>query len=297
VIKRSVGLTAEGTLVHSIRQMSWSSCLRLWIVSLLATAAAAIALWLVWQRILAERAVNPLYQVQALIQTGPEVEALPSSYLMELLDLSQDHSPNLYALSLVEARDRLLRTPFIERAELSRVPPRTLQVGYAARQPMAICADLDNALVDGMGVLLPYQPFFRPRRLPKVFFGLTPQATALGKKLWGRRLGPDLIQITREVLQEPIWGHIELIWADFSHAIDLDPSSAEIVIQCLLSEASSQPIWIRLAPDRWKDGLHRLKAMIGQPSILEQIEIVDLRLGQMAILHPRADLNAVNSGG
>jgi hypothetical protein len=119
------------------------------------------------------RKQNDRYLITSIIQTGLDQKALKTDYLASLLGLSKDNPANLYAFDLEEGEKKLLSCPVIREAFLKRIPPDTLYVDYTLRQPLAIVSDFENTAVDEEGRLFPFSPFFSPKNLPEVRFGLT----------------------------------------------------------------------------------------------------------------------------
>ena len=125
------------------------------------------------------------YRITAIMQTGPEKEALKTSYLAELLDLSVDSPAQLYALNLNKAVEKLLASPLIAQAEIKRMPPGTLYIDYSVRKPVALLADYANTAIDGEGYIFPVAPFFSPKQFPEIYLGLPPFGSAedsMGRK-------------------------------------------------------------------------------------------------------------------
>lgn len=114
------------------------------------------------------------YRVVAIIQTGPEKEALKTSYLAELLGLSVDLPVSIYAIDLKKAEQKLLASPLIKASKIKRIPPATLYIDYEVRKPIAWLADYLNTAIDHDGFLFPGAPFFSPKNLPEIYLGLPP---------------------------------------------------------------------------------------------------------------------------
>lgn len=114
---------------------------------------------------------DPKYNVQVLIQTGSEKEALKSMYLAELLDLSIDKRTNIFRFDLEEAERKLLTSPLIEKAVVKRYLPNAIYVDYKVRKPIALLYDLNNFALDKKGYLFPISPFFPPKNLPEIYLG------------------------------------------------------------------------------------------------------------------------------
>lgn len=128
------------------------------------------AYWL-WQKHSKERLYSEKYRITSIIQTGPEKEALKTTYLAELLDLSFDHPTQLYALNIKTAEKKLLASPLIASAKIKRLAPATLYIDYEVRKPIAWVADYKNTAVDAQGFLFPMAPFFSPKQLPEIYLG------------------------------------------------------------------------------------------------------------------------------
>jgi hypothetical protein len=121
-----------------------------------------------------KRLTDEKYRLVAIVQTGPEKEALKTAYLAELLSLSSDVPISLYALDLKKACQKLLSSPLIANARLRRLPPGTLYIDYEVRKPVAWLGDYQNTAVDRDGFLFPVAPFFSPKNLPEIYLGLPP---------------------------------------------------------------------------------------------------------------------------
>lgn len=119
-----------------------------------------------------KRIHDPKYNITAIIQTGPEKEALKSAYLVELLELSLDQPTNLYAFDLEKGEKKLLSSPLIAEAKIKRESPNILYIDYTVRKPIARLGDYQNIAIDKDGYLFPITPFFAPKELPEMILGL-----------------------------------------------------------------------------------------------------------------------------
>lgn len=124
-----------------------------------------------------QRAQNEKYSINAILQTGPEKEALSTSYLAEALQLSHDQKTNLYAFNTEKAAKILMQSPLIKHAKIKKIFPDTLFVDYTVRTPIAILYDYTNTGIDKEGCIFPLSPFFTPKRLPEIYLGLLPFET------------------------------------------------------------------------------------------------------------------------
>jgi hypothetical protein len=126
-----------------------------------------------WKKYHKEKRENPKYQIKAIIQTGPEKEALKTAYLAEKLNLSGDEPQQLYLFDLKKGEELLLSSPLIASAHLSRLSPSTLYIDYEVRKPIAWLADFKNTAVDLEGHLFPVHPFLSPKSLPEIYLGIS----------------------------------------------------------------------------------------------------------------------------
>ncbi len=112
--------------------------------------------------------------LRSIIQTGPQKEALKTEYLAELLGISSDRPYNAKRFNLERAKESLLYSPLISRAEVKMIKPGTLYIDYTVRQPIAYLEDYENVVLDKEGYPFPFSPFFTPKNLPTLYFGLGP---------------------------------------------------------------------------------------------------------------------------
>lgn len=155
---------SEWTMRQALICLIGSTCLTL------AFSLMGIQFWKKHRRELLE---SPNYQIRAIIQTGPEKEALKTVYLAELLGLSADVPQQLYALNVKKAESLLKKSPLIADAKVKRMPPSTLYIDYEVRRPLAWLADFKNVAVDAEGHVFPVAPFFTPKRLPEIYLGIS----------------------------------------------------------------------------------------------------------------------------
>ena len=117
---------------------------------------------------------DPQFAIRSIIQTGPQKEALKTQYLAELLGISADRLVSAPLFDLEKARQRLLSSPLISQADVKLIQPNTLYIDYTVRQPIAWLEDYENVVLDKEGYPFPFSPFFSPKNLPSVYFGLGP---------------------------------------------------------------------------------------------------------------------------
>lgn len=156
-------MSREWTMRQSLFCLIGSTCL---------TLTLSLGGYSIWKKQRNERLRSTAYQITAIIQTGPEKEALKTAYLAELLGLSADCPTQLYALNVKKTERQLLASPLIANAKVKRLPPSTLYIDYEVRKPVAWLADFNNTAIDAEGHLFPVDPFFPPKRLSEIYLGL-----------------------------------------------------------------------------------------------------------------------------
>jgi hypothetical protein len=261
------------------------------------------------------RLTDEKYKIVSIIQTGPEKEALKTSYLAELLGLSVDAPISLYALNLKKAAQKLLSSPLIKEAKMKKIPPSTLYIDYEVRKPIAWLADYSNTAIDREGFLFPGAPFFAPKNLPEIYLGMPPFGAETD--LEGRKGGEWLTPIKNRYLNLAL----ELLeflegspWREGLHLKRLDVSNAfapslgqrEIVLftkeEIIIRQNGQEVICVfpkilRLAPKDYPQQLTNFfalrKSMIEdyRKQIVSHTEggrfsprIIDLRIPQLAFI-------------
>lgn len=159
-----------------------------WIFASLVLISGSVSLsFIFFNHVRQWRANDDKFRVVAIVQTGPEREALKTEYLAELLNLSVDQPTNLYHFNSKEAVQKLLLSPLIKEASVKKILPGTVYIDYTVRKPIAFLGDYTNTALDEEGVVFPFKPFFTPKKLPEIYLGIAtrPEAAAVGKRLWG----------------------------------------------------------------------------------------------------------------
>ena len=173
----------------------------------------------------------------AIVQTSSTKEALKTTYLAELLDLSIESPISIYEIDLKKARKKLLRSPLIASAIVKRLPPDRLYIEYEVRQPIALLGDYANIGVDREGYLFPLTPFFTPKALPELYLGLPPFESpedSLGRKggSWHEPLSNRYFRLSLEILDKCSYplGDFSLKRIDVSNAFSTSLGKREIVL-------------------------------------------------------------------
>lgn len=162
----------------------------------------------VFKHILQKRkssALDSKYAINSIIQTGPQKEALKTEYLAELINISSDRPYSLLAFNLKKAEQRLLKSPLISHAEMRLIKPNALYIDYTVRQPVAWLEDYANVVLDKEGYPFPFSPFFSPKNLPAIYFGLSPFGMSAAEPerptaQWGAPLKGKYVELALNIL-------------------------------------------------------------------------------------------------
>lgn len=242
--------------------------------SLLLTGAIFFVSYRYYHHLMDLKKSDPKYNIRALIQTGLEKEPLPTTYLVELMDLSLDHPSNLYAIKCQNFENKLLSSPLIKGAAVAKSFPDILTVDYEVRKPIAYLKDYSNTLLSEDGVLLPFKPFFTPKNFPQVFLGVEKEA------VYGSKIPDKTRDIILNMLSwsqsffEKRQGHIRFI--DFSRAFVPNKEIREVVI--LISEGKKEFL-IRVSPETYKDNFSLIKPILERERTSRSPRLIlDLRI-------------------
>lgn len=168
----------------------------LWVLmSVMAVSGTATFGWLYYLHWKESLISNPQYTIRLIAQTSPPGVHLDTEFFAEVLGLSRDRPTNLYAFNVKEGERRLNRHPVIKRARVQALPPESLHIDYEVRVPVAYLGDFMNVAVDDEKVMIPFLPFFTPKRLPKLYLGLDESV------VWGERLTDSRLKLGHAILE------------------------------------------------------------------------------------------------
>ena len=137
------------------------------------------------------------YQLEAIVQTGPRMRALPSQYLLQQLGISKDSKESIYSLDTDYLKDRLIVHPVISDAIVDIIPPDTLYIDYTVRNPKAILGNWENTAIDSEFTLFPLHPYYTPKDLPKIYISENSENLEIK---WGKRYQTDEIRLSFEYI-------------------------------------------------------------------------------------------------
>lgn len=221
----------------------------------------------------------PVYLCR-IVQTGPQWEALKTTYLAELMQISADRPVTAASFDLVRAQKRLLSCPLIKEAHVKLMAPDTIYVDYTVRQPMALLYDFENIALDEEGCPFPVSPFFTPKRLPEIYLGVK-------NFYWGRPVKEKSGVLALTILQLLNRLSLEVKRLDVSKAFEPSLGQREVVL--ILEERGFTKI-LRLTPKNFAQELgNYLELKSKLPSVPQ---IIDLRIPQLAFMQEKKDMQA-----
>jgi hypothetical protein len=210
-----------------------------------------------------------------ILQTGPQREALKTTYLAELMRISADRPVTFDGFDLELAQKRVLASPVIGEATVKLVDPDTVFVDYTVRQPIAWLSDFENTAFDEAGVPFPISPFFTPKKLPEVYLGIKTFA-------WNRSLSGPAAQIALTLLQLLHQLPLEVKRIDVSRAF-LDSLGKREVVMVLDEQGFTK--YLRLTPKNFAQELGNYLELRKELPPVSQI--IDLRIPQLAFIEIR----------
>ena len=208
--------------------------------------------------------------IRWIAQTGPIKEGLKNDYLAELLGLSKNHPK---PIDPEEAQNILKRSPLIREVQVSVVNIDTLYIDYVMRQPRFFLLDFSNIAVDEVGCLMPFKPFFTPKRLPALFLGLKSMIT------WSEPIQKEKMHLALDLVHylENI-AHVSQI--DLSQVDEETLGKREITVT--LDNANKSRHYLRLSLKRYAQEISHYCA------VRERIEgkscVIDLRVANLAFI-------------
>lgn len=246
--------------------------------SIFVMLAIGFAGYRIFRGSLADKMAHSKYEIQSIIQTGPEKEALPTVYLAELLNLSRNLPQNFFTFDEKEAVKKLLTSPVIAKAKVKKIKPDTVYIDYEVYRPVALWGDNFNLAIDEKGQVFPIEPYFSPKRLPEIYFGK--------QEIEREKLEIALAILNyfekRKAFEETL---IKMI--DVRDSLHPSFGKREVVITL---EEKGKTWYLRLTPHKFPEELNNfitLKSSYMASS--KKKKVVDLRLSKVAYIEEVVD--------
>ncbi len=133
--------------------------------------------------------------IKAIVQTGPQREALRTNYLAELLGLCVNRPILCTEFDLKQAKEILLTSPVIQEADVKLKEPGILFIDYTIRNPICYLKDFKDVALDRKKVPFPTANFFTPKKLPEIYLGMDEEI------MWNEPLTGEKIDLAFELLK------------------------------------------------------------------------------------------------
>ena len=203
---------------------SWKRALLIMGIMTFLCSGSSIAAFFWWKQQQEARRADPRYAITELVCHCYRGQELPKDYLQALLGLSKEKPGNLFDFSLQEGINHLLASPWIASAELVKVPPGTLVLQYAVREPLAALGDFSGALVDEEGIIFPQEPFFSHRRFVVVYLGWKSRVA------WGDPISNPKLVAAYHLLALLDRHSLPVESIDMTHTNDLSYGQREVIV-------------------------------------------------------------------
>lgn len=258
---------------------------------------------LFWKKV---RGIDHRVPIRAIVQTGPQREAIKTAYLAEVLGLSEDKPVLSSDFDVKEAEKKLAASPVISEAEIKIQEPGILYIDYTTRQPIAFLLDYENIALDKEGYPFPVAPFFTPKKLPEIYLGME-EELEWNQPIAGEKI--DLAFALLEIINGPIVGDLfNVKRIDVSNAFEMSYGRREIVlftqdeiystvkgkevrfviprILRLPTKKYAQELgnYLKFREQRLEKEKHELVAKEGQMVVLCPTVTIDLRIPQLAFI-------------
>lgn len=207
-----------------------------------------------------------------VVQTGPQKEALKTSYLAEVIQLSADRPLLARRFDTIFAQQRLKASPVIKQAHVKVIKPDTVYIDYTVRQPIAALFDFENVALDEDGVPFPIVPFFTPKKLPEIILGVKTFA-------WNTPLKDEKTQAALHLLKMMLDQSLNVLRIDMTTSNALSLGKREIVV---IVEENGFSKYLRLTPKNLTQELGNYLEL--RKTLPAETQVIDLRIPQLAFI-------------
>lgn len=230
------------------------------------------------------------FLISGIFQTGSKKEAISSNLLAEMMELSVDRPIHILDFDEKKMEKKLMSFPIFRSVKIQKKKPSKILVDYEIREPIAVCQDYQDALIDDQGVIFPYHTFFSQKNLPSVYLGISEEGDLEEKK----RLFLKILKTASEMLEN---AHFKVTLVDVSKAFAESYSKREFIIKVEQLDSSvpfsyflrannielEKPLSNFLVLSKELVKQQKLWAKLNQGKV-PQPKIIDLRLDGMAFI-------------
>ena len=266
----------------------------LWILlSVVVVSGSASIAWGYFYYQKQQKAKDDQYNIYGVVQSTSSKELLSSVYLAELMGLSTNFPTNLYNFKAEIAKKNLLESPLIDQALVKKGKPGIVYVEYLPRVPVAYLADYKDVAIDKEGFIFPFSLFFTPKRLPKIFLGVS-SVVEWSSSLYGKSF--DLaVQVINFFEKDEYFKFCNLNQVDVSKSFSENLGERDLAVTLedrVLVEGEHLKVlrFLRLSKENFRVELQNFKNLrdhfIKSSSIESQKKdlVIDLRISQLAFI-------------
>jgi hypothetical protein len=223
--------------------------------------------------------LNENYKIKYIIPKSSSKERLSHSFFLETLAISLTSPPHLYRFNTQLAEKRLLASPLIKSAAITKLHPKALRIEYTLREPIAYLGGYENTAVDSEGVLIPIKPYYKSVPSTRLFFFQGQPALK-----WGEKVDQALFELALKIgeIAEKRVGRYKSI--DVSRAFADSLGQRQII---LVKGDSAHRVILRLHPTEYQKNLDNY--LLLEEELIKKGRpypwIIDLRLPSLAYVH------------
>jgi|GEM_PF-3320736 len=107
--------------------------------------------------------------IEKIVLHTQESELLSPQLFAYYLGLSANTLTPLVDFDLSPAKSELLQKLPLKSIRLKKRKPDQLWIAYELKRPLAILGNASNTLIDTEGSLMPYKPFYSPKKIPTIY--------------------------------------------------------------------------------------------------------------------------------
>lgn len=244
--------------------------------SIFVVSGSATVIYYYLSQLANARANDQNFRIVAIAQKTSAGETVPTAYFAEILGLSVDRFQSLYRFDVDAAKITLEESPLIRKVEIKKIKPGTLYIDYALRQPIAYSGDMSNTAIAADGVAIPFNPFFRPKKMAQIITG--------GSVTWGEALSTPEGNLALEAFQfiKENLNTMQVLSIDTSHAYDSSYGLRQIIV-VLEKPSVKQQYILRLSTEGYREGWHKFRRL-PDPVLKGSAKIIDLRIADLAFI-------------
>lgn len=209
---------------------------------------------------------NQKYLIQKILLKGEGGDLLTGDLIAEMLDLNISNPLSFFEFESKKAEQELKKIGIFRSVKLEKKRPDSLVVLYQLFEPIAVVQDQSNTLLNEEGIVMPYQPYFSLKKLPKVIIG---ENLSWGEKV----LTEKWLYIERAIALDE-----NIVMIDLRFCFEGKKQKKELVFEVARQGSYD---WVRLNPSDFEEEWQKYLSI--KPILPPIAQIVELRYKDMAL--------------